>query len=66
MSKYEIYQTGKLEPLTIVEADKYTTCFNPNIAYFMKNFEEVACFNLDNISGIKKVEEHFEIEVETE
>lgn len=58
MSKYEIYQTGKLEPLTTVEADKYNTDFNPNIAYFMKDFEEVACFNLDNISGIKKVQEN--------
>lgn len=58
--KFEIYQVGKLPPLTVVESDSWELVFDnvPRIKFY--NIEEhsrpiVAEFILSNIAGFKKV-----------
>lgn len=59
MNKYEIYQVGKLPPLTVVEADHY--CIENEFINFYVNddynrrFNCIACFVLRNIAGFKEV-----------
>lgn len=58
MNKYEIYQVGKLPPLTVVEASYY--CIENEFINFYaqredeKCFHCIACFVLRNIAGFKK------------
>ena len=62
--KYEVYQVGKLPPLTIIKANKFTVDFKTNDVCFVKDNETIAIFNWNNIAGVKVLE--FESEVETE
>lgn len=57
MNKYEIYQVGKLPPLTVVEADYYRI-EDEFIMFYRENkekniFKVVASFVLNNIAGVK-------------
>lgn len=56
MNKYEVYQVGKLPPLTTVEADSFVIDFDYNKLKFIKDNENIAFFNWNNIAGLKKVE----------
>lgn len=54
MPKYEIYQMGKLPPLTVVEAEK--AVFENCQLYFVNYNRKVkARFNWNNIAGFKEV-----------
>ena len=66
--KLEIYQVGKVPPLTVVECDGWTLtneqnhcwlkCFKktPDVLGPHKT-EEIAIFNFNNIAGFKEVSE---------
>ena len=55
--KYEVYQTGKLPPLTVVEADGYYFAMDKQKIEFFLNDHLVAMFNWNNIAGFKKLTE---------
>ena len=61
MKKLEIYQVGKVPPLTVVECDKWDLDFN-NVARLKclkksgVNYLIVAEFFLNNIAGFKEVD----------
>lgn len=57
MPKYEIYQLGKLPPLTVVEADNYMLNEYDVLNFSNSVGDIVATFNWHNIAGIKKIEE---------
>lgn len=60
MPKYEIYQLGKLPPLTVVEAKTYWFDENGDLAFgenTHKSSSAVAVFNWRNIAGFKKIKE---------
>lgn len=57
MYKFEIYQTGKLPPLTIVEAECYEVNYDLKRIKFTVADEIVAIFNWNNIAGFKIVTE---------
>lgn len=58
MPKYEIYQVGKLPPLTVVEADSYQCDQDDVLVFYNKTLnEEVAIFNWNNIAGFKEIKE---------
>ena len=57
MKKYEIYQVGKVPPLTVIEVDDWTLGGGEKqqYIYFYKNKEIIAIFNWNNIAGFKEV-----------
>ena len=58
MPLYEIYQAGKVQPLTTVEAETYKI-YNDSInnrVVFTKANKNIAQFNFNNISGFKQIE----------
>ena len=57
MSKYEIYQVGKLPPLTIVESDNFRIDVVTSVITFYNDEAEgpVATFNWNNIAGFKQI-----------
>lgn len=63
MSKYEIYQLGKLPPLTIVEAEEWTIDENGLLKFCYKSEHPmlfgnpVAVFNFNKIAGFKEIKE---------
>ena len=58
MRKFEIYQIGKVPPLTIVEC-KYYKVFDgdavPTVRFYGDNDFAVALFFLNNIAGFKEM-----------
>jgi hypothetical protein len=62
--KYEVYQVGKLPPLTIIKANNFKVDFKTSDVCFIKDNETIAIFNWNNIAGVKVLE--IESEVETE
>lgn len=62
MNKYEVYQVGKLPPLTIVEADDWTLTLisdkenHGERLLFSIGDTNVAVFNWNNIAGFKELE----------
>ena len=57
MTKYEIYQKGKIPPLAIIEADGWQIDYDKRRLALIKDNDYVAVFNFDNIAGLRKVEE---------
>ena len=66
MSKFEIYQTGKLPPLTVVEAERFDFSYNQEtntgkchnkLLKFCNGDYIVAMFNWNNIAGFKEIKE---------
>lgn len=57
MSKYEIYQMGKLPPLTVIKADDFEVDYDKHRLKFVKDHCIIAIFNFDNIAGFRNVEE---------
>lgn len=57
--KLEIYQVGKVPPLTVVECDNWTVEFDrvPRLKCFKFNGNIKAEFFLNNIAGFKEVGE---------
>ena len=58
MKKYEIYQTGEMPLLTIVEADDFVLRGGDGInrlVFYNDDEDYVAMFNFDNIAGFKEV-----------
>lgn len=59
--KVEIYQTGKLPPLTIIECNSweyyYDDCCRPSVLKVFKGGQTIAVFNFNNIAGLKEVKE---------
>jgi hypothetical protein len=62
--KYEVYQVGKLPPLTIIKANGFEIDYKANDVCFIKDNETIAIFNWNNIAGVKVL--GIESEVETE
>ena len=60
----EIYQLGKLPPLTVVECDDWVEEYGdtPRLLCY-NNKKIVAIFNLNNIAGFKTVDEDCEVRV---
>lgn len=59
MNKYEVYQTGKLPPLTVIEAERWgidTFCKDHLVLYFHNGDEKVAMFNWNNVAGFRELE----------
>lgn len=56
MKKLEIYQVGKLPPLTVVECDKWILDLNnvPRLRCY-RDSEIIAEFFVSNIAGFKEV-----------
>lgn len=58
MRKFEIYQIGKVSPLTNVEC-KYYKVYDedtiPNVRFYSNNNFTVALFFLNNIAGFKEM-----------
>lgn len=56
--KIEIYQIGKVPPLTVVECDKWEIVFDNNMPriIFFKDSRICSEFFLNNIAGFKEVE----------
>ena len=54
----EIYQTGKLPPLTVVECNSVVYNLEGRVPYLkcLKKDEIVAMFFVNNIAGIKEIE----------
>jgi hypothetical protein len=58
MSKYVIFQTDKVTPLTTIEAENVEINGNfPHIEFTDRLGDTIAIFNWDNISGFKKLED---------
>ena len=62
--KYQVYQVGKLQPLTIIKANKFEVDFKTRDVCFVKDNETIAIFNWNNIAGVEVL--GIESEVETE
>lgn len=61
MNKYEIYQVGKLPPLTVVEAATYNIDNGFLTFYMNQQYHKDSCiakFNLNNIAGFKRVRDN--------
>ena len=65
MPLYEIYQVGRIQPLTTVEANDYVIIEDKEThrVAFKKDGNNVAQFNLNNISGFKKLNKQEELDV---
>ena len=58
MAKYEIYQHGKVQSLTVIKAKDFLLDINLNKLKFTNELGyTIAIFNWNNISGFKKLEE---------
>lgn len=57
MPLYEIYQAGKVQPLTTVTADEYVIIEDAHThrVVFKKERKNIAQFILNNISGFKEI-----------
>ena len=58
MRKFEVYQVGKLPPLTVIECDGWyiiEDCGVPLLT-FKKGKVVSAQFNLNNVAGLKEME----------
>ena len=54
--KLEIYQTGKLPPLTVVECDAWEVKDDMPRLILYKSRKIVAIFFVNNIAGFKEIE----------
>lgn len=63
MPKYEIYQLGKLPPLTVIEAEEWNIDKNGLLKFCGKSDnpalfgKAIAVFNFNNIAGFKEIHE---------
>lgn len=62
MKKLEIYQVGKVPPVTVVECDKWELSYSGGLRLLQclkrvvsDTYEPIAIFLLDNIAGFKEV-----------
>ena len=64
--KLEIYQIGKVPPLTAIECDDWSDdCREPADLRLFKNGDLIAVFLLNNIAGFKVINEDDEIKEAT-
>lgn len=55
MKKFEIYQLGKLPPLTVVEAKFWRIDKEERTLEFLVDGQMIAVFNFNNIAGFKEL-----------
>ena len=58
MAKYEIFQLGKLSPLTVIEAESWRLTADDSgkrVVFHTSDKSIVAMFNWNNIAGFREV-----------